>query len=49
MPSQLLKELIPGINDEDMANDTGADTIEIDEEKNPNSKKARMFTLFQLY
>ena len=41
--------MIPGIDDEDLEDDTGEDTIEIDVAKNPNSKQSRMFTLFQLH
>jgi len=49
MPSELVQELIPGVTEEDLTDDTGADTIEIDVEKNPNSKQARMWTLYQLH
>ena len=46
MPSETIQELVPGITDEDLEDDTGEETIEIDVSKNPNSKQARMFTLF---
>ena len=37
------------MTEEDLADDTGADTLELDAEKNPNSKQARMWTLYQLH
>ena len=49
MPSETIQQLIPDVKDEDVVDDTGEDTIEIDEEKNPNAKQARMFTLYQLH
>ena len=49
MPSQTIRELIPGIKDEDLLDDTGEDTIEVDITKNPVAKQSRMFTFIQLH
>ena len=45
MPSQTLQELIPGVQETDIADDTGKNTIELDPGNNPCATQARMFTL----
>ena len=37
MPSQKIIELVPGVSDADVLDDTGANSIELDPEKNPNA------------
>ena len=49
MPSQQMKDLIPGVSDADVEDDTGEDTIQLDPAQNPNAAQARMFTLQQLH
>ena len=44
-----MNELLPGISDEDLSDDTGEDTIPINCGANPIAGKARMFTLNQLH
>ena len=37
MPSEKLIELVPGVSDADVLDDTGANSIELDPEKNPKA------------
>ena len=37
MPGEKLIELVPGVSDADVLDDTGANSIELDPVKNPNA------------
>ena len=45
MPSKTLRDLVPGISEEDILDDTGADSIEVETSKNPSAIEGHMFTL----
>ena len=44
-----IPQLIPDITEEDLVDDTGADTIQVDPNQNPIAGEARMVTLNQLH
>ena len=46
--SDTMVDLIPEVKDEDMLDDTGADTIVLDVGANPKASELRMFTLKQM-
>ena len=48
MPSKTLRDLVPGISEQDISDDTGVNSIEVDEITNPQAKVGHMFTLQNL-